>query len=136
MLNFTKSSHRSLETFTVGEWKQHVKSSAHHFVNKYEKAIYSKRGMPGVIKFYRQVKDIYFDLQLLLSHINTHSPLINTATCNSCRFDHTHIKKIETDFKRWWPYILRCRDGFKFKNKFRNDCKRLFTEKEFRKLDS
>jgi len=109
--------HKPLDNTTVTEFMQEIKGKAHHFVAKYENSLYKQTDKSlNSLRFYRQVKDIYFDLYILLLHINNYNSLYDKINCNSCKFDEYHRNKLRRDFDKWKILILKCKDGQFYKD--------------------
>lgn len=109
--------YKLLTTKTIADLMQDTRGQAHYFVNKYERSLYNRKCTPSTIKFYRNCKETYFDLYLLLNHLHFFETLIDPIHCNSCKYDVNHRLKLESHYKKWASLISKCRDGFRIKNK-------------------
>lgn len=115
---------RSLNTLTVREWSADLEKRSHYFVNKYEAQIYKKPNK-SLLKFLTSAKNTYFEIRLLLHHCQTFDSLYAPDKCNSCKFDRKHTDSLDKSFKKWYPYLFKCLDGYHFQNALKNDCERL-----------
>jgi len=104
---------KPLEMKTISDWVQEVKLQAHRFTQKYEQC-FVKRSSMEEMQFYRATKDKYYGLFNVLRHLDTYHNLVDKEKCLSCKFEAGHIEKLERDFKRWKPFIAKCRDGFRY----------------------
>lgn len=104
----------SLDTITISEWYNEIRKNAHQYRVKYERCFTSNTPV-SKMQFFRKASDTYMNLNELLSHIINYNDVINEDKCLSCKHDNVHVRKLQRNFERWYPWIIRCRDGNQFK---------------------
>lgn len=117
---FTK--HHSLDTQNLSEWYGEIRKLSHKFREKYDRCFYTKTSVEKM-RFYRNMSDTYMGLNEVLCHLINYGDIVNEDKCLSCKHDGVHTKKMARNFERWYPWIIRCKDGQQFKKVLDNDLK-------------
>lgn len=105
-----------LSNKTINEWHEETRSQAHYFRNKYERCYYGKFYSIDMMQFYRRASDTYFEISEVLNHLIQYGQ-ISDIRCLSCKFEPKHINKLRAAFDKFYPLIIKCRDGYHFKKK-------------------
>lgn len=109
MLNY----HLPLECKTISDWHEQVKRQAYKFREKYERSVYSKNSGVTSIRFYKNAYNTYAEVEELLSHLTKYKRP-SSDHCLSCRHTPGHADKLEKAYQKYYPQLMRCRDGFHY----------------------
>ena len=115
MLDVTEIQKLSLENKTIEEWHKEIRSRSHRFRVKYDNSFERKRVNPGIVRFWRKTSELYFRLSELLEHLNRFKGIYKPHSCLSCAHNPTHVERLKTYFLEFYPFVIRCKDGFQFK---------------------
>lgn len=105
---------KPIDCKTLAEWRNETRALASHFRIKHEKSFQSSTYIPHTY-FYRKMSKLYADLYDLLNHLIQYNDYMDTALCNSCKFNEPHRNTLKKTFNNYYPFIIRCKDGERFK---------------------
>ena len=114
--------HYSLDTQTLAEWYNEIRKTSHSFREKYDRCFRGKSSLEKM-RFYGRTSETYMSLNEVLCHMVNYGDVINEDKCLSCKHDPVHISKLKRNFERWYPWIIRCKDGNQFKKTVDHDLK-------------
>ncbi len=119
--------YHSLETKPLKEWLLEVRKQSHITREKYERCFRGTKPSIEMMHFWRKTSETYMSLSETLYHLVHYGNYIDNNRCLSCKYEPVHRLKLERDFNRWYPWIIRCQDGDQFKRVKENSIYELMT---------
>ncbi len=109
------SNNYSIDTKTIKEWHSEIRVLSHTYREKYERCFLGQRTSVKMMHFYRNTSEMYMGLNETLHHLINYGASIDEGKCLSCKHEPVHRVKLAKNFERWYPWIIRCSDGGRFK---------------------